>query len=64
MYVCICNGYRDAELRQLAREGVSSAKEAYRALGNGPCCGRCLPCAQEIINETRKPSALAMSGGD
>ncbi|MCG8597611.1 MAG: (2Fe-2S)-binding protein [Kiloniellales bacterium] len=61
MYVCICNGYRDAELRQLAQEGVSCAVEAYCALGNGPCCGRCLDSAQQIINETR--GALTLPGG-
>ena len=54
MYVCICNGYRDAELRALASGGVACALEAYRALGGEPCCGRCLPTAQQIINDTRR----------
>lgn len=54
MYVCMCNGYRDAELRALASGGVACALEAYRALGGEPCCGRCLPTAQEIINETHR----------
>jgi bacterioferritin-associated ferredoxin len=53
MYVCICNGYRDSELRELASSGVACAIEAYHTLGGGPCCGRCVPTAQQIIDETR-----------
>lgn len=62
MYVCLCNGYRDSELRQLACEGVSCAREAYRALGNGPCCGRCLECAQEIMDEASRAGERAGAG--
>ena len=65
MYVCLCNGYRDAELRELARKGVGCAVEAYKTLGNGPSCGQCLDCAQEIIDQARFASgALAGAGGD
>ena len=53
MYVCLCNGYRDSELRELASEGIACAVEAYMTLGNGPCCGRCLECAQKIIDATK-----------
>lgn len=52
MYVCSCNGYRDTDLREVAREGIFSAVEAYNALGQGPCCGNCLECAQQIIDRT------------
>ncbi len=51
MFVCSCNGYRDTDLRDVAREGFLSAEEAYIALGNGPCCGSCLNRAQQIIDE-------------
>lgn len=66
MYVCICNGYRETELRDIAREGVASALDAYHALGNGPCCGRCLDCAQQIIDQAREipapgPGSIAVA---
>lgn len=51
MYVCICNGYRDADLYQVARAGVRCARLAYASLGNGPRCGRCLVVAQELIDQ-------------
>ena len=50
MYVCICNGYRDSEIRDVARSGVHCVLEAYRTLGNGPCCGKCLDFAQGLID--------------
>ena len=65
MYVCLCNGYRDVELRELAGKGIASAAEAYKALGKGPDCGRCLDCAQQIIDQVHgRPAAMAVGGGD
>lgn len=54
MYVCICNGYRESELRTVAREGAVTAEDAYLSLGEGPCCGRCLPYAQEVVDSERQ----------
>lgn len=51
MYVCICNGYREAQLLQLAHRGETCAVRAYNALGKGPNCGQCLDCAQQIIDD-------------
>ena len=59
MYVCLCNGYRESEIREVASEGISCATEAYLALGAGPCCGRCLPFAQQVIDDTLDPPPLA-----
>ena len=50
MYVCICNGYRDAEIREMARSGAHCARSAYLMLGSGPRCGLCLAAAQELID--------------
>ena len=53
MYVCICNGYRESELREVARGGIHRVEDCYLALGEGPCCGRCLDVARTIIDEER-----------
>jgi bacterioferritin-associated ferredoxin len=50
MYVCLCNGYRDAEIREVAESGVRCVREVYFTLGNGPCCGTCLGHAQGIVD--------------
>jgi len=65
MYVCLCNGYRESELRDMARQGHSVAEEAYRAMGDGPCCGHCVDFAQEILDEERAASpAVEMASPD
>lgn len=50
MYVCVCNAYRDTEIRAVAQGGVRCARKAYQELGNGPQCGRCLSFAQGLID--------------
>src|SRR3546814_16490499 len=49
MYVCLCNGYRDVEIREVAESGLRCVKEVYLTLGNGPCCGGCLDFAKDIV---------------
>lgn len=50
MYVCLCNGYRNTELRALAETGVRCARMAYLTLGGALRCGRCLATAQELTD--------------
>lgn len=50
MFVCICNGYREAQLQELAKAGVRRAEEAYDSLGAGPRCGQCIEVAQELMD--------------
>ena len=50
MYVCVCNAYRDTEIRAVAQAGVRCARKAYQELGKGPQCGRCLNFAQGLID--------------
>jgi bacterioferritin-associated ferredoxin len=59
MYVCLCNGYRESELRELARRGFSDAEDAYLALGDGPCCGSCVDFAQTILDAERGQTGTA-----
>ena len=61
MYVCICNGYTDKQIRNTVREGgVSTADEAYLSLGNGFCCGQCRECADDLVaNELPNRKVLA-----
>ena len=57
MYVCICHGYRDSEIRAVARSGIKTAHEAYERLGEVPECGTCLELAQQIIDEEQLAQA-------
>jgi len=62
VYVCLCNGYRDQEIREIAESGVRCAREAYFSLGNGPCCGTCLDFAQGIVDEVHGETAASVPG--
>jgi bacterioferritin-associated ferredoxin len=57
MYVCLCNGYRDREVRDAVSRGARSVEEAYALLGEPACCGSCIPCAESIIDETMRSGA-------
>jgi bacterioferritin-associated ferredoxin len=65
MYVCICNGHRDRDIREAAKTGLKCAREVYRHLGKPPQCGRCLVLATQMIEEVHRsggapePEALA-----
>ena len=64
MFVCLCNGYREAELRELARQGVTCAVQAYAALGNEPNCGSCMDIAQRIIDESQAGPRVIAAAAD
>lgn len=53
MMVCVCNAIRESQVREAARGGAISACQAYRALGQQPKCGQCVPFARAIIDEER-----------
>ena len=51
MFICICNGHRESDIRDAARQGLRSAPEIYRRLGKPVRCGRCLEVATQVIEE-------------
>ena len=45
MYVCICNGVTDHDIRQAAEAGCRSVPELTMRTGAGANCGSCLDMA-------------------
>jgi len=41
MYVCLCHGVTDREIREAADNGISSMRQLGKELGVGTQCGRC-----------------------
>lgn len=63
MYVCICNGHRDRDIREAARTGLTCAREIYRHLGKPVRCGRCLDLATQLVDEVHaEPAPLLATG--
>jgi len=52
MYVCICNGITERQIREAVSDGVRSLRELRVDLGVASCCGKCADCAQQVIHET------------
>ena len=49
MYVCICNGVTDRDIRQAAEAGCRSLAELTMRTGCGATCGTCLDTAASIL---------------
>ena len=67
MYVCVCNGHRDADIRRVAKSGLTCARQIYRKLGKPVRCGRCLDYAAGVIAETQtsfEPSVNALADAE
>ena len=53
VYVCICNGVTDHQIREAAANGVRSMAELTMRTGCGATCGTCLDTALEILEDAR-----------
>ena len=53
MYVCICNGVTDHQIREAAASGVRSVAELTMRTGCGATCGTCLETASAILDASR-----------
>jgi bacterioferritin-associated ferredoxin len=51
MYVCICAGVTDRQIKQAAREGACSVDQLATCLGVGTVCGCCREMAQELLGQ-------------
>lgn len=64
MYICICNGHRDSEIRAAAATGLRSARDVYRRLGKPVRCGRCLSLASKLIAEVHESEDAQSAAGE
>ena len=60
MYVCICKGITDTQIRAAVQDGASSLRDVNSALGVASQCGKCGVMAREIVRE----SLSDLTGGD
>jgi bacterioferritin-associated ferredoxin len=50
MYVCLCNGYTDRQIRNSA-SGCATVADVYRSLGSPPRCGKCVPMVADLCRD-------------
>jgi len=52
MYVCICKGITDSQIRAAVEDGASSLRDVRNTLGVASQCGKCGILTREIVKET------------
>lgn len=61
MYVCLCRGITDQDIKNVMAEGASNFRDVRDMLDLGTCCGRCAPEARSIIDEELAKIAARLS---
>ncbi len=54
MYVCICNGVTENDIRHAAAGGCRSVPELTMRTGCGATCGSCLDSAAQVLREAQQ----------
>ena len=58
LYVCLCHGVTDHDVRRAAESGVRSVSELTMRTGLGSGCGSCVEMAAGLIAEVSRPFPL------
>ena len=58
MYVCLCRGVTDRQIRRAVDQGACSLAQVQCKLSVADCCGRCVPMTRQIIREQRQDTPL------
>ena len=66
MYVCLCKGITDGDIKRSMDEGAGSFREVRERLGVSTVCGSCACVAKELVKANTKytqnhPNALFFS---
>lgn len=59
MYICLCKGITDTQIRSAVQEGARSLGDVHASLGVASQCGKCGIMARQIVRETLSDSAEA-----
>jgi bacterioferritin-associated ferredoxin len=52
MYVCLCLGVTDGQIRDAINEGCCSYRDVRKALDVASQCGKCATLAKQVVRET------------
>jgi bacterioferritin-associated ferredoxin len=60
VYVCLCNGVTERQIREVAEAGCRTLAELTMRTGCGATCGSCLPMAQLLLDEVHAVHELPL----
>ena len=52
MYVCLCKGITDSQIRAAVQDGASSMRELRNMLGVASQCGKCVILTRDIVRDS------------
>lgn len=52
MYVCLCQGITDSDIRRAVEGGATSYKEVRESLGIATNCGSCACAAKKLVKSS------------
>jgi bacterioferritin-associated ferredoxin len=52
MYVCLCKGITDTQIRAAVEDGAGSLREVRNTLGAASQCGKCGILIRDIVRDT------------
>ncbi|GAC1038092.1 bacterioferritin-associated ferredoxin [Pseudomonas sp. No.117] len=52
MYVCLCRGVTDKQIREAIYDGCCSYREVRESTGCATQCGKCACLAKQVVKET------------
>jgi bacterioferritin-associated ferredoxin len=52
MYVCLCQGVTDGQIRDAIYEGCCCYRDVRETLGVASQCGKCACLAKQVVRET------------
>ncbi len=58
MYVCLCKGITDRQIKAAIDDGVCSMGQLRKTLGVATQCGKCAVSARELLAESKAEAAL------
>ncbi len=61
MYVCLCNGFTDRDVKGAIASGANAVPGVYECLGASPQCAKCSVHIREMIQEEKSQKAISFS---
>jgi bacterioferritin-associated ferredoxin len=58
VYICLCHGITDSQIRSCVKEGARSLCDLSGQLGVATQCGSCANHAVELLNEVLTPAPM------
>ncbi len=61
MYVCVCNGIKDSQVRSAAQKGAGTVGQVFKAHGCKPDCAQCVGCMRDVLEDELTPTGFMLA---